>query len=141
MFRIHCFRPGWLVKENWLKRVLWNHRVRKNQVKHGKYGSIVPPSHFPSEATVIGLSLDDKRAPLTRPGIYPQNFSVIYTTLNCKVFWKTTKECVGLFEFHKKRNFFSLIKKYVLLGLTSPCINLPCPFQKRPSYFLHFCQV
>ena len=96
------------------------------------------PLHiFPRKPQLFGLTLDDKRAPLTRPGIYPQNFSIIYTTLNCKGFWKTTKEWVGLFEFHKRRNFFSLIKKYVLLGV----INLPCPFQKRPSYFLHFCQV
>ena len=25
----------------------------KNQVKHGKYGSIMPPTHFPSKAIII----------------------------------------------------------------------------------------
>ena len=39
------------------------------------------------------------------------------------------------------RNFFSLIKKYVLFWIISPCITLPCPFQKRSSSFLHFGQV
>ena len=54
---------------------------------------------------------------------------------------KNSKGGVGLFKFHKRRNFFSLIKNYVLFGVISPSITLPCPFQKRPSSFLHFGQV
>ena len=46
-----------------------------------------------------------------------------------------------LFKFHKKRNFFSLIKNYVLFGIISPCITFLCPFQKIHSSFLHFGQV
>ena len=29
---------------------------------------------------------------------------------------------------------------YVISGVISPCITLPCPFQKGPSFFLHFGQ-
>ena len=36
--------------------------------------------------------------------------------------------------------FFSLKKNYMLFGVISPCITLPCPFQKGPSFFLHFGQ-
>ena len=41
----------------------------------------------------------------------------------------------------KEKLFFSPIKNYALFGVISPCITLPCPFQKRPSSFLHFGKV
>ena len=40
-----------------------------------------------------------------------------------------------LFKFHKRRNFFSLLKT---TGYISPCITLPCPFQKKTFLFLSF---
>ena len=46
-----------------------------------------------------------------------------------------------LFNFHKSRNIFSLIKDYALFGLISPCTIHPYSFQKRPSSFLQFGQV
>ena len=54
---------------------------------------------------------------------------------------KQQRRGVGLFKFHKRRKFFSLIKNYVLFGVISPCITLSCSFQKRPSSFLHCGQV
>ena len=33
------------------------------------------------------------------------------------------------------------MKNYLLFEVISPCVTLPCPFQKRPSSFLHFGQV
>ena len=51
---------------------------------------------------------------------------------------KQQRRGVGLFKFHKRRNFFSLLKT---TGYISPCITLPCPVQKRPSSFLHFGQL
>ena len=100
------------------------------------------PLHiFLRKPWLLGLILGDKRAPPSRPGIYPQNLSIIYTALNCKGFQKTAKEGVGLFKFQKRRNSFSFIKNYGLFGVISPCITFPCHFQKRPSSFLHFGQV
>ena len=88
---------------------------KKNQVKHGKYGSIMPPTHFPSEAIIIWS--------LVTRGLLPHVLESIHKIylLYCKAFSKTAKEGVGLF--------------------VSPFITLPCSFQKRPSSFLHFGQV
>ena len=44
-------------------------------------------------------------------------------------------------EFHKRRNFISLIKNYVISEVISSCVTLPCPFPKIPSSFLYFGQV
>ena len=46
--------------------------------------------------------------------------------------WDYSKQKEKLFQSHKN---------YVLFGVISPCITLPCLFQKRPSSFLHFGQV
>ena len=95
---------------------------------------------FARKASLLGLALGDKRAAPSLPGIYPQNMFIIYTAPpNCKGFYKTAKEEEGLFKLHKRRNFFSLIKNYVISEIISisPCIILSCPFQKRPSSFLY----
>ena len=70
---------------------------KKNfQVKHGKSGSIMP-LHYPLEAIITRSYPCDKRTPLPRPEIYPQNWSAQYLV-------------VRLLKFHKRGNFFSLIK-------------------------------
>ena len=52
---------------------------RKNsQVKHGKYGSIMAPTHFPLEAIILGLTLAGKGTPPPHSKIYPQNLSIHY---------------------------------------------------------------
>ena len=57
------------------------------------------PLHiFPRKLKLLSLTLGDERALPPRPGIYPQNLSIIYTALNYKGFWKTAKERVGLLK-------------------------------------------
>ena len=67
-------------------------------------------THFPFEAII--LTPGDKRNTPPRPEIYPQNLSTEYL-----VVWgsKNNKGGVGLFKFHKKRNFFNLIKNKTFL--------------------------
>ena len=51
---------------------------KKNHVKHGKYGSIMPPHIFPWKPQFLGLTFGDKRTTPPRPEIYPQNLSTQY---------------------------------------------------------------
>ena len=48
---------------------------KKNQVKHGKYSSIMPPHISPLEAIILTSDLGDKRTTPPRPEIYTQNLS------------------------------------------------------------------
>ena len=55
---------------------------KKNQVKHGKYGSIMLLHFFPQKPQLLGLTLGDKRTTRPSPEIYLQNLS----TLSCMEF-------------------------------------------------------
>ena len=46
---------------------------QKNQVKHGKYGSIMPPRIFPWKS--LGRTLGEKGPSSPHPETYPQNLS------------------------------------------------------------------
>ena len=75
---------------------------------------------------MLGLTLGDKRTTTPRPEIYPQNLLTQYS-----VVWvlKNSKGVVGLFKFHNRRKFFSLIKKlstiWSNLTLHRPFLPLP----------------
>ena len=56
---------------------------KKNQVKHGKYGSVLPPAHFPLEAIIIGSYPWQEGSSLNSWNL-PTKFSIIYRALNCK---------------------------------------------------------
>ena len=43
-------------------------------------------------------------------------------------------------NFTKGENLLVFQKDQVQFGVISPCTNLPCPFEKRPSSFLQFDQ-
>ena len=110
---------------------------KKNQVKQGKYGSIMTPCIFPRKPQLLGFTLGDKRTTPPRPEIYPQNLSPEYFFV-----WvlKTAKEGMGLFKFHKRKSVFQSHKKLLCyLGVISPCTILP-PLPKKTS-FLQFGQV
>ena len=67
-------------------KMLWNHGT-KNQVKHGKYGSVMPPIIYPRKPLFLGLTLRDKTTTPPSPEIYPQNFSAQYL-----VVWSSKKQ-------------------------------------------------
>ena len=63
---------------------------KNKQVKHGKYGSIVPPNIFPRKPYFLGLTLGEKRTTVPYPEfheIYPQNLSTQYL-----VVWGSKKQ-------------------------------------------------
>ena len=45
-----------------------------------------PLQIFPRKPKLLDRTLDDNRAPLRRPGVYPQNLSIICTALNSNGF-------------------------------------------------------
>ena len=73
----------------------------------------MPPHIFPRMPLFLGLTLGDKRTTPQRPEIYLQNLSTQYVAV-----WssKKAKEGVGLFKFHKRGKFVSLINTKCYLG-------------------------
>ena len=59
--------------------------------------------HTFSIGTII-LTIGGKKTTPPRPKIYPQNLSTQYLVVWCSK--KQQRREVGLFKFHKKRNFF-----------------------------------
>ena len=98
------------------------------------------PTHFRTfirtftRTHLLGLTLGDKRTPLPRPEICPQN-----------LFTQQFLVVRGYKKQQRRRggggawNYSSFTK--VLFGLISPCITLPWLFQKRLSSCLQFGQI
>ena len=98
-------------ENNFLENNFMEPYSKKNfQVKHGKYGSIMPPPslYLPLEAIIIRSH--PWRQEDSSPTSWNLSTEFIYTVPSYKGFWKAAKECVG-FKFHKRINIFSLKKK------------------------------
>ena len=110
---------------------------KKNQVKHGKYGSIVPLHIFPRKPQFLGLTLGDNRTTPPCPEIYTQNFSTQYL-----VVWGSKKQQRRWWDysnFTKGRNFLVSLKlSAIWCNLTFHHSCLPLP---KKTSFLQFGQV
>ena len=73
---LHCLAYIVLGQDDCLRKISLKrlqNQSQKNQVKHGKYGSIMPPHIFPWKS--LGRTLGEKGTSLPHPETYSQNLS------------------------------------------------------------------
>ena len=121
---------------------------KKNQVKHGKYGSIkhsTPPhththtlTHFPLEAIITRSYLGDKKTLPPLPEIYPQNLSIQHLVVRGS---KNQQRRRWDYLNFTKGETFLVSKKLSSIWGNLTLYHFSLPFQKRSSSFLQFAQV